>query len=1493
MKKLICFFIIICIYVASYPQATDLVVDCQTPGWLSSKVNYSDQQTVRNIKVTGYINSDDLHFIGSLMENYQLRGRIDLSEVGIVGNKMDAYTNNFGITHDASYTIQYLALPKSLTEISRCMCSYKGQFSYWLKVDTLEFSPNNINYVRADFFDSRQFQSSIKHLILGEKIDSIPDNAFYDCGGVSSLKMPTGMRYIGKRAFYENYQSIKDVNFNELTNLKYIGPGAFCGGYQTTTDYQPDTLIIPKSLDNPFILFAFSYRDGQHIFIDENIKEVSGNCIGIGGAETAGYTTAALNIHINSKTPPSIIAYNGKNSDTKFGNSTIYVPKGAKQAYLNSDWKYATIIEVTPTYTLSITAIGNGSVSYEGTTTRGETNLFEVEEGLSATITFSPDNGYRIKSVKVNNINVTSSVSNNKYTINGINGDTTVEVEYEAIPTCTLTISASGNGSAIFEETSVRNETKTFTVNLGGSYSIHPQTDAGYELKTVKLYENGVFVRSGVPAYDYHIDNIITNTRLEFEFSTNYTLSIKVKGNGFVSYNGTKIENNTSSFSIKEGKSATLTFTPDAGYRIKSLIVNNADVTSNVSNNSYTINSISGDTNVEVEFEAIPPTTYTLSIKATGNGSASYNGTTIRGKTSTFTVNEGISATITFSPDNGYRIKSVKLNSADVTSSVSGNQYTIDKISANTTLEVEFETIPPTTYTLSIKATGNGSAAYNGTTIRDKTNTFTIDEGTSAVITFNPDNGNRIKSIKVNSADVTSSVSSNQYTINNISANTTLEVEFEAIPATTYALSIKVTGNGSASYNGTTIRSKTGTFTVNEGTSATITFSPDNGYRIKSVKLNSADVTSSVSSNQYTINNIAANTTLEVEFEAIPVTTYTLSITATGNGYASYNGTTIRSKTNSFIVNEGTSVSISITPDNGYRIKSVKENNTNVTSYVSSGTYTISSISRDTNLEVEFEAIPPTTYTLSIIATGNGYVSYNGTTTRNGTNSFTVNEGDNALLSFIPESGYRLASVRVNYSDVTYWVYDNQYTISNISSDTTVEVKFEAIPVPTYSLSITASGNGSATYNGSAIRNRTTSFTVDEGTSATITFTPDNGNSIASVKLNNSDVTTQISGNSYTINNITANTTLAVTFLEDVNALTVDGLNYMVTSQSNKTVTLTSGGTGLVLTVPATITQNGITWKVTGIDKDALKGNTELAAIIWNPEAAFTATVSNPNLLLYVKSSDYAPATIQNVVVNGTASNIVLAEAQSGNNFYCPQSFVAQKISFTHNYKMQTGIGEARGWETITLPFDVQIITHATKGTIKPFANWKSGDAAKPFWLMELTGTGFVETGSIKAYTPYIISMPNNPQYDSQWLLNGKVTFAASSVTIGKTEQLQEVTYKDRTFITCYVEKGAAEGFYALNVSNEYETNNSGMTDGSRFVLNMRKIHPFEAYMTTSSNAPEWSIGIFEDMTTGMQMMVDGRWMKEDVVYDLQGRKVNAPSKKGVYIVNGKKKMIK
>ena len=859
-------------------------------------------------------------------------------------------------------------------------------------------------------------------------------------------------------------------------------------------------------------------------------------------------------------------------ASVKVNNATVSV---SNNQYTVSNITANTTVAVTfeqipPTYyDLTISATGNGSATYNSTNVRGKTQTFSVVEGTNATITFTPDAGYRIASVKVNNSTV--SVSNNQYTVSNITANTTVAVTFEQIPPTyyNLTISATGNGSATYNSTNVRGKSQTFSVVEGTNATIKFTPDAGYRIASVKVNNATVTVSNN----QYTVSNITANTTVAVTFEqippTYYDLTISATGNGSATYNSTNVRGKSQTFSVVEGTNATISFSPDAGYRIASVKVNNAMVS--VSNNQYTVSNITANTTVVVTFEQIPPTYYDLTISATGNGSATYNSTNVRGKTQTFSVVEGTNATITFTPDAGYRIKTLKVNNSTV--SISGNQYTVSNISKNTMVAVEFEAIPITTYTLSITATGNGSASYNGTTVRGKTSSFTVNEGTNATITFTPDAGYRIASVKVNNSTV--SVSNNQYTVSNITANTTVAVTFEQIPTTTYTLAITATGNGSASYNGTTVRTRTYRFYVNEGTNATITFSPDNGYRIKSLTVNGSNI--SVSNNQYTITNISQDMTVAVEFEAIPPTTYTLSVTATGNGSASFNGTTIRGKTTSFTVNEGTSATITFTPDNGYRIKSVKVNGSTVTvsnnqytvsnisrnTYnsttvrgktssftvnegtnatitftpdngymiksvkvngstvtVSNSQYTVNNISRNTTVAVEFEAIPITTYTLSVTATGNGYALYNKTSVRGITQTFTVNEGTNATITFTPDNGYRIKSVKVNNSTVT--VSNNQYTVSNIRQNTTVAVEFEAIPPTTYTLSITATGSGSVSYNGTTVRARTTSFTVNEGTNATITFTPDNGYRIKSVKVNGSTVT--VSNNQYTVSNISRNT---------------------------------------------------------------------------------------------------------------------------------------------------------------------------------------------------------------------------------------------------------------------------------------------------------------------------------------------------------------------------------
>ena len=748
-------------------------------------------------------------------------------------------------------------------------------------------------------------------------------------------------------------------------------------------------------------------------------------------------------------------------------------------------------------HTLTIISSGFGEVSYNGVSVHDKTQSFNVVDGTSPTITFTPEAGYRIANVKLEGTDVTASVVNNTYTISSISADMTLSVTFEAIPTYTLSVSSSGNGVAYFNNTTIRNKTEIFTVNEGTSATLTFTPDAGYRISSVKL--NNADVTASVANNSYTISNITVNTTLAVTFEiippTTYTFTISSVGNGSVTYDGNTVKGKTSSFTVVEGTNAVVTFSADDGYRLKSVMLDDMDVTSSVANNQYTISNIQANTSLEVVFEAI--STYSLSITASGNGSATYNDTSVRGKTQTFTVIEGTSATVTFAPDAGYRIANVKLNNTDVTVSVANNSYTISNIMANTTLAVTFEVIPPTTYTFTISAAGNGSVTYDGNTVRGKSSSFTVVEGTNAIVSFSADDGNRLKSVKLGNIDITSSVVNNQYTISNIQANTSLEVIFEAIP--TYTLNILATGNGKVSYDGTNIRNQSQSFTVKEGSSAVLTITPDAGYRIANVKKDNADVTGQISDGKLTINNITSNTSVEVTFEAIPPTTYTLTIKATGNGTATYDGTSVRGKSSQFTITEGTYATVTFTPDTDNRIKSVKVNSEDVTSSISDGKYTISSIKENTNIEVVFEAIP--TYSLNILATGNGKVGYDGTNIRNQSQSFTVKEGSSAVLTITPDAGYRVANVKRDNTDVTGQISDGKLTINNITSNTSVEVTFEAIPPTTYTLTIKSTGNGAATYEGTSVRGKSSQFTITEGSYATVIFTPDTDNRIKSVKV--------------------------------------------------------------------------------------------------------------------------------------------------------------------------------------------------------------------------------------------------------------------------------------------------------------------------------------------------------------------------------------------------------
>lgn len=313
---------------------------------------------------------------------------------------------------------------------------------------------------------------------------------------------------------------------------------------------------------------------------------------------------------------------------------------------------------------------------------------------------------------------------------------------------------------------------------------------------------------------------------------------------------------------------------------------------------------------------------------------------------------------------------------------------------------------------------------------------------------------------------------------------------------------------------------------------------------------------------------------------------------------------------------------------------------------------------------------------------------------------------------------------------------------------------------------------------------------------------------------------------------------------------------------------------------------------------ESVGGRTEaaktIAAIVWNGDEALTADmlqgIDNPNLLVYVTEASKAPSGVQNVVINGTAAEIILTDASGNNNFFCPQSFTAQSISYTRDFSQTTEIEVCRGWETIALPFDVQSIRHQTHGTLTPFGGGNNG---YPFWLRQLSGNGMTRATQIQANRPYLICMPNNRVYPSAYNQNGNVTFSSSNVTVPMTSA-QTASGAGVTFTAAFQQVAQSSSVWALNVG-EARGNNP---EGSVFEQNYRAIRPFQAYTTHSSGTrfiTLQSLGLGGDDTTGIETIDTEEADDGNATWHtVDGRRLEGkPTKKGVYIKDGRKYIIK
>ncbi len=272
----------------------------------------------------------------------------------------------------------------------------------------------------------------------------------------------------------------------------------------------------------------------------------------------------------------------------------------------------------------------------------------------------------------------------------------------------------------------------------------------------------------------------------------------------------------------------------------------------------------------------------------------------------------------------------------------------------------------------------------------------------------------------------------------------------------------------------------------------------------------------------------------------------------------------------------------------------------------------------------------------------------------------------------------------------------------------------------------------------------------------------------------------------------------------------------------------------------------------------------------------------NPNTLYILGDSQTVPATLggRNVVQGGTAGDITVSE---GYPFFSPVDFTASSISYSRTFS--TGLtSEATGWNTITLPFEPTTITVGGQRI-----DWfHTGDEEnRNFFLMEFSGDDdehafFDFAARFKPYVPYIIGLPGT-DFGAACISGKEIVFRADHAAVPATEAAVRTGNVFKFFGTTTRTAGS-QTVYAVN------------TVGDAFVPTTNSIKPFRSYFVAQDISPNNILINFAHFTsTGISDILretkktNGGQRNENYYYDLGGKRVQQPMKRGIYLRNGKK----
>jgi len=420
---------------------------------------------------------------------------------------------------------------------------------------------------------------------------------------------------------------------------------------------------------------------------------------------------------------------------------------------------------------------------------------------------------------------------------------TAVTVNVNPTPTFTIAVIQSSHGTIT---------PGTTVVNLGGTQAFTISPEAGYQVTDVIVDGTSIGAANSYVFSDVMANHELMATLTQIE----YTLTVSLVGSGTVTQSPSQI-------TYHYGDVVQLTAIPTPGWRFS---VWSGDLANSVNPSSVTID---GNKAVTATFLN---NQYTVSAIAGTGGSISPPGVTI--------VNYGGSQAFTITPDAGYHIVDVLVNS---TSIGSVSSYTVTEVTGDTTVTASFA---PNVLTITASATQNGSINPNGN--------VAVTYGSNQGFIISPGTGYHIVDVLVDGISVGAVTS---YTFTGVVADHTITASFAVITTpTSYAINV-VSSHGSP----------TASAQVNAGGSFTASVtSPegDTGHRWICTGY-SIDGVTAVSGTSYTFTNVQADHTITFNWqEQYYMTVLSFEGSTSGTGWYNLGATATASVPSDIIMSD-------------------------------------------------------------------------------------------------------------------------------------------------------------------------------------------------------------------------------------------------------------------------------------------------------------------------------------------------------------------------------------------------------------------------------------------------------------------------------------------------------------------------------------------------------------------------------------------------------------